>query len=113
MAENKGLALVILGIVAIIAIIGLVLLFTKTGTTGQIVTMAGCDSPGTPVLAGPGENPNFLPQWTDAGYACEQTGGIDAYGRTTWCCYAPSNVPVEDRGPVPMQTRPAGVPILG
>ena len=34
MAEQKGIALVILGIVAIIAIIGLVLLFRGGGVTG-------------------------------------------------------------------------------
>jgi hypothetical protein len=35
--EGKGLALVILGIVAVIAVVGLVLLFTKGGTTGNYI----------------------------------------------------------------------------
>ncbi len=34
---GKGLALVILGIVAVIAVVGLVLLFSKAGATGQYV----------------------------------------------------------------------------
>ena len=94
MAEDKGLTLIILGIVSIIAIIGLILLFTQFKNTGAIVTMAGCDSPATPVLAEPGVNPNFLPMYQQAGYACAQ-GDIDAYGMNTWCCTPPSNVPVE------------------
>lgn len=35
--EGKGLALAILGIVAVIAIVGLVLLFTSARTTGKVV----------------------------------------------------------------------------
>jgi len=35
--EGKGIALVILGIVAVIAVVGLVLLFTKGGATGKYV----------------------------------------------------------------------------
>ena len=38
MAEQKGITMTILGVVAIIAVVGLVLLFTKTGTdaTGEV-----------------------------------------------------------------------------
>lgn len=35
MAEGKGLTLVILGIIAIIAVVGLVLLFSKASATGN------------------------------------------------------------------------------
>jgi hypothetical protein len=35
--EGKGLALVILGIIAVIAVVGLVLLFSKASTTGAYV----------------------------------------------------------------------------
>jgi hypothetical protein len=35
--EGKGLAMVILGIVAVIAVVGLVLLFSKAGSTGKFV----------------------------------------------------------------------------
>lgn len=35
--EGKGLALVILGIVAVIAVVGMVLLFSKANTTGNYV----------------------------------------------------------------------------
>jgi len=35
--SGKGLTLVILGIVAVIAVVGLVLLFSKASTTGQYV----------------------------------------------------------------------------
>lgn len=34
--ENKGIALILLGIVAILAIVGLVLLFSKATTSGQV-----------------------------------------------------------------------------
>ena len=37
MAEGKGVAMVILGIVAVIAVVGLVLLFGKAGATGKYV----------------------------------------------------------------------------
>lgn len=104
MDENK-VPLLVFGLVALVAAIGLVLLFSRTGTTGKIVTMAGCDSPSTPVLTRPGENPNFLPQWSTAGYACEQAPGVDDYGYETWCCTPPANVPVNQRY--------QGVPILG
>lgn len=106
MDESKGLALVVLGIVAVIAVVGLVLLFTGgRSPTGKIITMAGCDSPSTPVLTRPGENPNFLPQWSTAGYNCAQATGVDEYGYETWCCTPPSNVPVTQRY--------QGVPVLG
>lgn len=36
--QGKGLAMVILGIVAVIAVVGLVLLFSKAGATGKYVT---------------------------------------------------------------------------
>ncbi len=107
MAEQKSMALVILGVVAILAIVGLVLLFTRSGSTGGIVTMAGCDSPSTPVLAEPGLNPTFLKMWQEAGYACVPAPGHDAFldtggfarqpdtGFVTWCCTPPSGVPVD------------------
>lgn len=95
-AEDKGLTLTILGVVSVIGIVGLVLLFTGFSATGAIPTMAGCDSPATPVLAEPGVNPNFLVLWRDAGYTCTP-GLVDAYGMVTWCCTPPMNVPVEER----------------
>ncbi|MEM4263837.1 MAG: hypothetical protein QW666_03010 [Candidatus Woesearchaeota archaeon] len=109
MVEQKSMALVILGVVAILAIVGLVLLFTRSGTTGKIVTMAGCDSPSTPVLAEPGLNPTFLQYWEEAGYTCVPAPGHDAFlttggfarqndpGFVTWCCTPPSGVPVDQR----------------
>ncbi|MEM2916148.1 MAG: hypothetical protein QXT19_02215 [Candidatus Woesearchaeota archaeon] len=61
--EGRNLSLVILGIVAIIAVVGLVLLLsggrvTKTGQILNVPALAGkpmCDSPCTPVLMGPTE----------------------------------------------------------
>jgi len=61
--EGRNLSLVILGIVAIIAVVGLVLLLSggKAAKTGQILNVpalggrAECDSPCTPVLMGPTE----------------------------------------------------------
>ncbi len=61
--EGRNLSLVILGIVAIIAVVGLVLLLsggkaTKTGNILNVPALGGaaeCDSPCTPVLMGPTE----------------------------------------------------------
>ncbi len=61
--EGRNLSLVILGIVAIIAVVGLVLLLSggkaaKTGNILNVPALAGkpmCDSPCTPVLMGPTE----------------------------------------------------------
>lgn len=61
--EGRNLSLVILGIVAIIAVVGLVLLLSegKVKKTGQILNVPAlggrqeCDSPCTPVLMGPTE----------------------------------------------------------
>ena len=104
MDEGKGTAFIVLGVVAIIAIVGLVLLLTQKTTTGKLVTMAGCDSPSTPVRGLPGENEAFLEQFVAAGYACEKASGVDVYGKETWCCTPPRNVPVNERY--------QGVPIL-
>ncbi len=43
--EGKGLALVILGIVAVIAVVGLVLLFVGARPTGQVANTAGYYDP--------------------------------------------------------------------
>lgn len=104
MDEAKGTAFIILGIVAIIAIVGLVLLLTDKTNTGKMVTMAGCDSPSTPVRGLPGENDAFLKQFVGAGYTCDKASGTDVYGKETWCCTPPQNVPVNQRA--------QGVPIL-
>jgi len=104
MDEAKGTAFIILGIVAIIAVVGLVLLLTQKSATGKFVTMAGCDSSSTPVLGLPGENSEFLKQFVGAGYTCEKASGVDVYGKETWCCTAPRNVPVNERY--------QGVPVL-
>jgi hypothetical protein len=61
--EGRNLSLVILGIVAIIAVVGLVLLLSggklaKTGNILNVPALGGqpmCDSPCTPVLMGPTE----------------------------------------------------------
>lgn len=39
--ENRGIALVLLGIVAVIAIVGLVLLFSKATSVGQVARNSG------------------------------------------------------------------------
>ena len=126
--EHRGIALVILGIIAVIAIIGLVLMFSgakksagmvfTSATDGSYVcpiSTAVGDPQWFPVLAGPWENPSFLKNWVDAGYECMPATGptqFDEYGYATWCCRNPPNVPVNERGPVPLQTRQgAGVPV--
>lgn len=97
MTESKNIALAILGVIAVIAVVGLVLMFTRAGSTGGIVTMAGCDSPATPVLAEPGINDAFLQMYLDAGYSCVVAPGQDEYRMKTWCCTPPSGVPVNQR----------------
>ncbi len=53
MADGKGLPLIILGVVALIAIIGLVLLFRTTSTGGVIATPPTV-APGVAKLPAPG-----------------------------------------------------------
>lgn len=86
--EGRNLSLVILGIVAIIAVVGLVLLLSggRATKTGQILNVpaldgrADCDSPCTPVLMGPTER-DALFQKEDFekafGKVCRKTGYSD------------------------------------
>lgn len=105
MDEAKGTAFVVLGVVSVIAVVGVVLLLTDSGATGMAESsIGGCNSPSTPVTALPGENAEFLKQWVAAGYTCEKAPGKDVYGKETWCCTAPQGVPVNERY--------QGVPIL-
>ncbi|MBI4140572.1 hypothetical protein HY485_01910 [Candidatus Woesearchaeota archaeon] len=104
MDEAKGTAFVVLGVVSVIAVVGIVLLLTDSGATGQAVTMAGCDSPSTPVRGLPDENSAFLKRFVAAGFSCEKAPGTDVYGKETWCCTPPQGVPVNERY--------QGVPIL-
>ena len=104
MDEAKGTAFVVLGVVSVIAVVGIVLLLTDSGATGQATTMSGCDSPSTAVTALPDENAAFLKRWIAAQYTCEKAPGNDVYGRETWCCTPPQGVPVNERY--------QGVPIL-
>jgi len=104
MAEDKGLTLIILGIVSIIAIIGLILLFTQFSNTGAVITQSGCNSPATPVMGMPGANTEVLQLYYQAGFECVG-GNVDAYNMETWCCTPPSNVPVNQHyaaGEAPM-----------
>src|SRR3990172_8636433 len=103
--EHRGIALVILGIIAIVAVIGLVLMFSGAKkSAGAIFTSATdgqyvCPLPteigkpqGFPVLAGPYENEAFLQRWLAAGYECVPAAGagqIDEYSYATWCCREP------------------------
>ncbi len=81
--EHKGIALVILGIVAVIAIVGLVLLFTGKTTTGQ------------GVYGGALKNDPY-PYWTDRGVP-RNTPGVEYPGtpgkdmQTHWNYYDDSN----------------------
>jgi len=86
--EGRNLSLVILGIVAIIAVVGLVLLLSggKASKTGNILNVPAlngkpmCDSPCTPVLMGPTEV-DMLSQKVDFeeafGKKCFKTGYED------------------------------------
>jgi hypothetical protein len=119
--EHRGIALVILGIIAIIAVIGLVLLFTGpkksagmifTSATGGTYVCPMATAVGEPqwlpVLAGPYENERFLQQWINAGFECVPAAGatqFDEYSYSTWCCRNPAGVPVSERGPTSLDTR--------
>jgi len=123
--EGKGIALVILGVVAIIAVVGLVLLFTRTSSTGALFTTA---TGGTevcpyatavgepqwlPVLAAHGEHNAFAEQWRAAGFEVRDGASIDEFGQSVLCVRNPPAVPVSQRGPVPLETRQGrGVPIV-
>ncbi len=106
--EGRNLSLVILGIVAIIAVVGLVLLLSggETSKTGQILNVpalggrAECDSPCTPVLMGPTER-DALFQKQDFerafGKDCRKTGysdprypGVLVDGSDTLYCCCPT-----------------------
>jgi len=119
--QHRGIALVILGIIAIIAVIGLVLMFSGARSgTGAIPTSA---TDGTylcpqstsvgepqwfPVLAGPYENDRFLQQWIAAGYECAPAPGatqFDEYSYSTWCCRESGLLPNYPRGPTSLETR--------
>lgn len=132
--EHRGVALVILGIIAVIAVIGLVLMFSGakrsagavfTSATGgdhvcPMATAVG-EPQWFPVLAGPYENERFLQRWLEAGYECQPAPGaeqFDEYAYSTWCCRNPVvgqqgiNPQVLDRGDVPLDTRRQfGVPV--
>lgn len=132
--EHRGVALVILGIIAVIAVIGLVLMFSgakkSTGliftsaTDGQYVcptaTQVG-EPQWFPVLAGPYENERFLQRWLAAGYECAPAPGatqFDEYSYSTWCCRNPVvgqagiEPQVYDRGDTSLDTRRGfGVPV--
>ena len=125
---GKGIALVILGIVAIIAIIGLVLLFSGAkNSAGALFTHASgsivpCPYPTkvgepqwTPIIAGPNENPAFKNQWAAANYECVPAaeGAADEFGYPIeLCCKNPAGVPVNERGPTSLETRrDRGVPV--
>ena len=123
--EGKGIALVILGVVAIIAIVGLVLLFTKTSSTGALFTTATdgsavCPFPTSvgepqwlPVLAAYNEHDAFAERWVAAGFEVRDGASVDEFGQSVLCVRAPSGVPVADRGPLPLTTRQGrGVPIV-
>ena len=84
--EQKGIALTILGIVAIIAIVGLVLLFTG-GTTGEATReppKSGCGSMYNNYPVGPvgfNQKTSMEQRGSSCINAAETTGG--------YCCTAP------------------------
>ncbi len=66
MAEQKGLSLTILGIVAVVAILGLVLLF-KTAVTGGYASSYGANKLyGGGIAVAGGANEPWTPSWVDA-----------------------------------------------
>jgi hypothetical protein len=120
--DHRGVALVVMGITAIVGVIGLVLMFSGGDkSTGLLMGSATDGKPickitgvgerqATPVLAGPKENGEFLKQYQGAGFTC-YPGDIDEYGYGTWCCLPPTvqsdpvNPQVLPRGPNTLDTR--------
>lgn len=106
--EGRNLSLVILGIVAIIAVVGLVLLLsggkvTKTGQILNVPALGGspeCDSPCTPVLMGPTERDQlfqkqdferaFNSQCFKTGYSDPRYPGVLVDGSDTLYCCCPT-----------------------
>jgi hypothetical protein len=139
--EGRNLSLVILGIVAIIAVVGLVLLLSggRAAKTGNIVNvpaldgLPGCDSPCTPALLGPyTESTEYqVADFEQAfGKKCVQTGYEDpryAGSGPLWCCCPTKNSQSILRGdssvvqgpPFNMDSVPAGrerdsrIPVMG
>jgi hypothetical protein len=138
--EGRNLSLVILGIVAIIAVVGLVLLLSggKATKTGNILNvpsldgLPGCDSPCTPALLGPyGESDYQAGDFVQAfGRDCYLTGYEDprypGSGPLACCCPTTRgrSVLVGDRSvvsgaPFNMDSVPAGrerdprIPVMG
>lgn len=137
--EGRNLGLVILGIVAIIAVVGLVLLLSggKTSKTGQIVNVPeiagipGCDSPCNPVLVSSGvRDERFQIKDFELAYntRCYETGYEDPRYPGTgplWCCCPTEGgsvlhggrsivrgIPFQDYGPLPNERGP-GIPVEG
>ena len=80
----------IFGIIAVLAIVGLVLFVgDNTLIVGRVSVGVVCDSPSIPILIRPGETLDLLPEFINASYTCEQNAGPDEYGYETWCCTPP------------------------
>ncbi len=69
--DEKGVSLVILGVVSVIAVIGLVMMFSGNSIHGaEFTNVKDCDSPCTMVIAGTAaEEAKFLTEWTNLGYS--------------------------------------------
>ncbi|MBW3019163.1 hypothetical protein KY329_03195 [Candidatus Woesearchaeota archaeon] len=121
--EHRGMALVVMGITAIVGVIGLVLMFSGGENSAGMLMTSATDGSAicpktpfgepqyTPVLAGPKEDMNFLDQYVKAGYHCIPSDSVDEFGYGTWCCTNPTvqsdavNPQVNPRGPTPLDTR--------
>ncbi len=92
--EHKGVALVILGIVAVIAIVGLVLLFTGKTATGNGVYGGALKQISYPYWTGRGV-PRNVPEFQNPNYVPGQTQYQDMH--TSWNYYGdPKRNPVSD-----------------
>ncbi len=118
MVEDKNVSLIVLGMIGVIAVLGLVLMFSGgKQATGAVPTSALCPAGSTPIFGGSDwENFNDAMQnYRNRGFIIlEDTIGTDSFGNPIACAAQPT----DKTGPYVSSTtgqnigfRPVGVPI--
>ena len=114
--EDKNISLVVLGVIGVIAVLGLVLMFSSGNQTGAVPTSAPCPPGSTPILgASDWEN------WNDAIQNYENRGftiltsidAVDASGNPVACAIQPEELGAytNQEAGQNIGLRPAGTPI--
>lgn len=91
--EDKNISLVVLGIIGVIAVLGLVLMFSGgKQSTGAVMTSAECPPKTTPIFGGSDwENWNdALQNYENRGFTIlRDTIGVDSFGNRIACAVQP------------------------